>query len=65
MKYVLEILKRDLNEELRAKAVSKEVTAGNGFHFNNQTMEAFMESSRLADERIPQLEKAIEILSKI
>ena len=64
MKYPLEILQSDLNNELRALEIGKQATKGQGFYMDNATMEAFEESIRIAKERIPQLEKAIKLLNK-
>lgn len=60
--YALKILKESLNNELRYLASAKEITSGNGFKFDNITMNAFNESKRVAEERIPDLIKAINTL---
>jgi hypothetical protein len=62
MKYAIDLLQRDLNIELRSLAAATEFTKGNGFSMSKATQEAFDESKRLAEQRIPQLEKAIKIL---
>ena len=64
MDYVLKLLKQHLNQEYIALYSAKEITAGNGMTISNMAMSAFRESERLANERIPQLEKAIEKLTK-
>jgi len=62
--YAVELLQNALNEELRHLATANEITAGNGFKFNNQTINAFSTSKRLAEERIPQLENALKKIMK-
>lgn len=62
MEYVINLLKNDLNVELRALAAANELTRGNGFNMDDATQQAFDESRKLAYQRIPQLEKAIKIL---
>ncbi len=62
MNYVLELLESRLREELIARETAVHCLKGNGFHMHRATQEAFIESSRLADERIPQLEKTLELI---
>ena len=64
MEYVLKILQDNLNSELRALATANEVINGNGFRLSDATMLAFLESKKLANERIPQLTEAIEKLKQ-
>lgn len=63
MEYVINLIQSHLNEELRQLQISKEITAGNGMRFSKETMAAFDESRRLAEERIPQLKLALERIS--
>ncbi len=62
MNYAKQLLQSALNSEIRAKVSAQELTAGNGFRFNQATHEAFGESLRLAEERIPQLDEAIRAI---
>ncbi|HWY11951.1 MAG TPA: hypothetical protein VN026_11530 [Bacteroidia bacterium] len=64
MEYAIQLLQSALNDELRALASANELTAGNGFRFNNETLKAFESSRELAKERIPQLQKAITLIHK-
>ncbi len=54
MKFVLHILKKKLQSEKHCSLVHSKLTHDR----------RFAESARMAKERIPQLEKAIEILSQ-
>lgn len=60
MNYAIQLLQAALDEELRSAATAKEMTHGNGFHFDNATMKAFDESRALAQKRIPELQEALE-----
>lgn len=63
MNYAIELLKTELLNEHVAKGQADEYLVGSGMSAKNRaTIEAFEESRRLAKERIPQLEKAIEKL---
>src|SRR5687767_10254547 len=69
MQYVIERLEEMLKHELRARSSALSVTEGSVGHYHappplpkNMTQLAFEESLRLANERIPQLHRAIEML---
>ena len=64
MEYVIQLLQRDLNKELIALEVAKDLTKGKGFSMDRVTMDACDESKRLAEERIPQLKQALKKISK-
>ena len=65
MEYVKQLLQTELNKELIALETSSSITSGGGFRINNAAMKAFAESRRLAEERIPQLEKALKTIAEI
>lgn len=66
MRYVLEILQRSLLNETRYRADAIECLNGGQVSPMSQSEEstrlALLESKRLAEERIPQLANAIEII---
>jgi len=66
MDYVIKILEEKLDNELRAKASAYQYVSGNLGVFKNETynltQDAFQKSYDLAQERIPQLIKSIQIL---
>jgi hypothetical protein len=63
MKYAIELLKSELINERVDKAQANEWLQGSGISGKNRSdIEAFEESRRIAIERIPQLEKAINLL---
>ena len=62
MKYVLEILHGHLRQEVIALQSAKHSKSD---AMSNLTAQAFAESRRLAEERIPQLEEAIKILENL
>lgn len=70
MKYVIERLQRELifETECRADAIEHLTPTGTKVmaldSAREQTRAAFIESLKLAEERIPQLSKALEILSQ-
>jgi ribosomal 50S subunit-associated protein YjgA (DUF615 family) len=61
MDYVINMLQTALNNEVIALHHSD----FNRFAVNTRTMDALRESKRLAEERIPQLELALEMLRDI
>lgn len=66
MEYVISILKSKLRDERVAKGQADEWLRGSGISGKNkQDIDAFEESRRIAMERIPQLEKAINVISKL
>ncbi len=65
MDYVLNNLQESLDNEYKALAVAESMTVDGAVAISNVTEKAFQESKRLANERIPQLEKAIEVLKQI
>lgn len=67
MNYALELLKTALRNELLAEEQAKICldNRNNEFSIRKGSYEAFTESRRLAEERIPQLEEAIKFLVDI
>lgn len=62
MHHVIEALKADLKFEYECRRDAKDALDNPRRKMTDSTRDAFKESLRLADERIPQFEKAIEIL---
>jgi hypothetical protein len=66
MSYVIEMLQTALRNELQAKAEAEQYLDGiHGIEskYAEMTIKAFRESQRMAIDRIPQLERAISLLS--
>ena len=62
MEYIVNMLQSKLNEELRQREIACQMLERKGFVMGESTTNAFNESRRIADERIPQLVKALEII---
>lgn len=64
MEYIIDLLQKRLEDELKAEEIATQAVSVHAMQIKNKTLQVFYESKRLAEERIPQLEKAILILKK-
>jgi len=64
MNYVIDLLQKRLDHELKELDVANQMLQGRGFSMPKDTQDAFEKSREIAYERIPQLKEAIEIIKR-